>query len=56
VWPQWEKMCLTLQRLETPGGGEAGQVELGHPSGDWARGRRNGIRNCERADKERGNG
>ena len=22
VWPQWEKMCLTLERLQAPGSGE----------------------------------
>ena len=26
VWPQWEKMHLTLERLESPGSGEACQV------------------------------
>lgn len=39
IWPQWEKMCLTLERLKAPGGREAWQrLDMGdrmeHPLGD----------------------
>lgn len=44
-WPQWEKMYLILERLETSGRGEAWR---------WGsilsetKGKRNGMRNCGR--------
>jgi hypothetical protein len=46
VWPQSEKICLTLERLEALGSGEAGKwggifLEMG---------RRSGMRNCGRGD------
>ena len=35
VWPQWEKTCLTLERLEAPGSGEAWWVGVrGKQSGE----------------------
>ena len=29
VWPQWERMGLILKRLDAPGKGDAGGVEVG---------------------------
>ena len=34
VWPQWEKMHLTLERLEVPGTEEAWWWWWGHNLGD----------------------
>lgn len=51
VWPQRE-MCLTFQKLEAPGSGEAWQ---GWDGGDILLKigeRRNGIKNCRRVDQE----
>ena len=47
VWPQWEKMCLTLERLEASWYGNAWQGGGIHSLGDS--GRRNGMRTYERA-------
>jgi hypothetical protein len=45
VWPQWEKMCLTLVRCEALGSGRsAGDILL------VAGRRRNGMKKCERVD------
>lgn len=53
VWPQWEKMHLFLDRLETPGNVEfwwgcGGYGGMG--SSSWRWGKRNGMRNCQRAE------
>jgi hypothetical protein len=50
VWPQWEKACLTLERLEASGSGEAWGWE--YPLGD--RGRMNGMRNCQWGRDQKG--
>ena len=53
VWPQWEKtLHLTLERLEVPGSGEAWWWWGRHPLGDR---KKDGMRNCGRADWEDGN-
>jgi len=46
VWHQGEKMCLTLERPEAPGNGEAWQGIISSWRREW--GRRNGMRNCGR--------
>ena len=43
VWPQWEKMCLTLQRLDVPG--QEGNGEGGSTLSE-EKGRDEGL--CER--------
>jgi hypothetical protein len=50
VWPQSDKMYLTLKRLEGPRSGEGYSVGGGIL---WKTGEgTNGIRNCERADQD----
>jgi hypothetical protein len=51
VWPQWEMIHLTLERLEAPGSGEAWRGRGGVGT-SWRWGKRNGMRNCWRADRE----
>jgi hypothetical protein len=51
VWSHWEKMHLTLQRLEGPGSCEALQ-ETGGNILFKKQGRRNVTRNCRRVDRD----
>jgi hypothetical protein len=48
VWPWWEKMCLTLKRLEAPGSGEALWRGILLKTG----GKRNVMRNCGRVNQK----
>ena len=53
VWPQWEKMYLILERLETPGSGEVWWLGWGWGWGGWVdhplrgKGRRSGSGDWE---------
>jgi hypothetical protein len=51
IWPQWEKRCLTLKRLEEQRGLVGGELNILLETA----GRRNGITNCGKVDQERGN-
>jgi len=45
---QWEKMCLTLERLEAPG---TGRSVCGGEHPLETAGRKNGMRNCGRGTR-----